>query len=55
MSPNHDGLGYPGWMRGGECADCAERYGRGFLINNNAAATDPSNPATHQPAAESMR
>ena len=28
MSPNHDGIGYPGWMRGAECADCAQRYGR---------------------------
>ncbi|WP_190824732.1 hypothetical protein [Saccharopolyspora pogona] len=50
MSPNHNGLGYPGWMRGGECASCADTYGRGFLINN----TNPSNPATHQPA-ESTR
>lgn len=28
MSPNHDGIGYPGWMRGAQCADCAQRYGR---------------------------
>ncbi|GAB3670486.1 hypothetical protein [Saccharopolyspora tripterygii] len=52
MNPNHDGLGYPGWIRGAECADCAQRNGRGehlTKINNN-----PSNPATHQPA-ESQR
>lgn len=28
MSPNHDGLGYPGWVRGSECVDCAQRNRR---------------------------
>lgn len=32
MSPNHDGIGYPGWVRGAECAECSHRYGRGHVV-----------------------
>jgi hypothetical protein len=28
MSPNHEGMGYTGWRRLFECAQCATVYGR---------------------------
>jgi hypothetical protein len=40
MSPNHDGLGYPGWMTGKECFGCATRYGRGDLFEDQANIRD---------------
>lgn len=32
-SPNHGEIGNVGWWREAECSSCAERYGRGWLLD----------------------
>jgi hypothetical protein len=38
MSPNHDGLGYRGWLRLAECATHAEWFDRGHHLAKQATA-----------------
>lgn len=36
ISPDHEDIGNTGWSRAPECAECAERYGRGHLLGGAA-------------------